>query len=140
MPHLLQAAALTLLLGTTVFAQETASLSLDLELNALQPTDTGCRVTFLATNNLGAPLDRTAIETALFDADGAIDRIVTLDFKGLTEGKTKVLQFELADLPCTGIGRMLINDISACEGAGLVPTACLDNLKTTTKPEITFGL
>jgi hypothetical protein len=140
MSAFVKAAALVLLLAAPTLAQEGAPLSLALELNALQPTETGCKVTFLATNQLGAPLDRAAIETALFDADGAIDRIVTLDFKGLTEGKTKVLQFELADLPCGGIGRVLINDISACEGAGLAPTACLDNLKTTTKPEITFGL
>ena len=140
MSQMFKAVLLVLALSTPVMAQPAAPVSLDLELNALKSTDTGCRVTFLATNNLGAPLDRAAIETALFDTDGAIDRIVTLDFKGLTAGKTKVLQFELADLPCTGIGRVLINDISACEGAGLVPTACLDNLKTTTKPEITFGL
>ena len=140
MSPFVKAAALVLLLGLPAVAQEAAPLSLALELNALQPTETGCKVTFLATNQLGAPLDRTAIETALFDADGAIDRIVTLDFKGLTEGKTKVLQFELSDLPCGGIGRVLINDISACEGVGLPPTACLDNLQTTTRPEITFGL
>ena len=140
MSPLFKALALILAFTAPALAQEPAPPSLDLELNALQPTDKGCRVTFLATNKLGAPLDRAAIETALFDADGAIDRIVNLDFKGLTEGKTKVLQFELADLPCTGIGRVLINDISACEGTGLAPTACLDNLKTTSKPSITFGL
>ncbi|MEO8686114.1 MAG: hypothetical protein ABI414_14900 [Devosia sp.] len=135
-----KATLLVLALSTPVMAQPAAPVALDLELNALKSTEAGCRVTFLATNNLGAPLDRAAIETALFDADGAIDRIVTLDFKGLTAGKTKVLQFELADLPCDGINRVLINDISACEGAGLAPTTCLDNLKTTTKPSITFGL
>ena len=140
MSPLLKASALVLAFSAPAFAQQASPVSLDLELNALKATETGCRVTFLATNNLGAPLDRAAIETALFDADGAIDRIVTLDFKGLTAGKTKVLQFELADLPCDGISRVLINDIPACEGAGLAPTACLDNLKTTTKPSITFGL
>ena len=139
MVRMLKAAALVLAFCAPGLAQE-APPSLDLELNALRPTETGCRITFLATNGLGAPLDRTAIETALFDADGAIDRIVTLDFKGLVEGKTKVLQFELADLLCDRIGRVLINDISACEGAGLAPTACLDNLKTTTRPGIAFGL
>jgi hypothetical protein len=140
MSPLFKALTLVLAFSTAALAQETAPLSFDLELNALQPTEAGCRVTFLATNKLGAPLERAAIETALFDADGAIDRIVNLDFKGLTQGKTKVLQFELADLPCDGIGRVLINDISACEGAGLAPTACLDNLKTTTRPSISFGL
>ncbi|HTN62606.1 MAG TPA: hypothetical protein VL147_13835 [Devosia sp.] len=139
MPRLFIAAAL-MLLSAPAFAQAVAPQSLALELNALQPTDKGCRITFLATNTLGAPVERAAIETALFDNDGAIERIVTLDFKGLSEGKTKVLQFELADLPCTGIGRVLINDISACTGAGLAPNACLDHLNTTTRPDITFGL
>ncbi|HTM78720.1 MAG TPA: hypothetical protein VL133_13960 [Devosia sp.] len=140
MSRLLKAAALVLLFGAPALAQETVPQSLALELNALQATDKGCRVTFLATNTLGAPLDRAAIETALFNANGAIERIVTLDFKGLTEGKTKVLQFELADLPCDNIGRVLINDISVCEGVGLPPNACLDQLKTTTRPDISFGL
>lgn len=140
MSALLKAAALLVLLSAPALAQDTKPLAFDLELNALQKADAGCRITFLATNNLGAPLDRAAVETALFNAEGAIDRIVTLDFKGLAAGKSKVLQFELADLPCDGIGRVLINDITACEGTGLAPTACLEHLKTTTRPAITFGL
>ena len=129
-------------LALPVHAQEaaaTATPSLALELNALQPADTGCRVTFLATNKLGGVLDRAAVELALFDAGGTIVRIVTLDFKNLSQGKTKVLQFELADLACDGIGRLLVNDITACEGTGLVPTACLDGLVTTAKPSVEFG-
>ena len=129
-------------LALPVHAQEvaaTATPSLALELNALQPADTGCRVTFLATNELGGVLDRAAVELALFDAGGTIVRIVTLDFKNLSQGKTKVLQFELADLACDGIGRLLVNDITACEGTGLAPTACLDGLVTTAKPSVVFG-
>ena len=129
-------------LALPVHAQEaaaTATPSLALELNALQPADTGCRVTFLATNELGGVLDRAAVELALFDAGGTIVRIVTLDFKNLSQGKTKVLQFELADLACDGIGRLLVNDITACEGTGIAATACLDGLVTTAKPTVEFG-
>jgi hypothetical protein len=139
MSRLRTAAALVFVLATPVMAQEVQP-ALDLELNALQTTAAGCRITFLATNRLGAPLDRAAVETALFDADGAIDRIVTLDFKGLSGGKTKVLQFELAGLACDGISRVLINDIAACEGVGLAATACLEHLTTTTRPSVSFGL
>lgn len=128
------------LLANIAIGQESHPLALDIELNALQPTAAGCRITFLATNNLGAPLTRASVETALFDMSGAIDRIVTLDFKDLSEGKTKVLQFQLADLPCTGIGRVLVNDISACEGTGLAATACLDHLKTTARAAVPFGV
>lgn len=111
-----------------------------LELNAMQPGPTGCRVSFLATNTLGNALDRAAVEMAIFASDGGIDRIVTLDFKALTAGKTKVLQFELADLACDGIGRILINDITACQGPGIAATACLDGLVTRSRPDVSFGI
>jgi hypothetical protein len=123
-----------------VLAQETTPRLLALELNALQPAEAGCRVTFLATNRLGGQLDRAAVELALFDTSGTIDRIVTLDFKDLSEGKTKVLQFELAGLQCDGLGRLLVNDVSACEGAIAPATLCLDVLQTSTRLDIAFGV
>ncbi len=114
--------------------------SLALELNAIQPADSGCRISFLATNALGGQIDRAAVELALFDMAGTIDRIVTLDFKNLSEGKTKVLQFELAGLECDELGRVLVNDVSACEGAITPASICLDALQTSTQLEITFGV
>jgi hypothetical protein len=135
------ATLLTIVALQPALAQQSApKAGLALELNALQPVEAGCRVTFLATNSLPAQLDRAAVEIAFFLQDGGIDRIVTLDFKGLSPGKTKVLQFELAGLACPDLGRLLINDITACEGTGIVPTACLDNLVTTSRPDITFGI
>ncbi|KKC32454.1 hypothetical protein [Devosia psychrophila] len=128
------------MLVSPVVAQETATPSFALELNALQSTETGCRVSFLATNQLGGQLDRAAVELALFDTGGAIDRIVTLDFKNLSNGKTKVLQFQLTGLQCDSLGRVLVNDISACEGEITPPTICLDALKTSTRLDIVFGV
>ncbi|WEK06464.1 MAG: hypothetical protein P0Y65_09555 [Candidatus Devosia phytovorans] len=122
----------------TPVAPENAA-AFTLELNALHPAAAGCRVTFLATNELGSQLDRASVEMALFDSAGTIDRIVTLDFRALSQGKTKVLQFELAGLDCDNVGRVLINDITACEGPDLVATACLAGLVTTTRSDIAFG-
>lgn len=138
--HPLPALAALALFTAPLLAQETTPRSLALELNALQPAEAGCRVTFLATNHLGGQLDRAAVEMALFDTAGTIERIVTLDFKDLSEGKTKVLQFELAGLPCTGLGRLLVNDVSACEGAITPATLCLDALRASTRLDIAFGV
>ena len=88
----------------------------------------------------GHPLDRAAVEMAFFGAGGAIDRIVTLDFRALAEGKTKVLQFQLARLDCAAVSRVLVNDITACEGEGLAPTACLAGLAPSARPDIAFGI
>jgi hypothetical protein len=117
-----------------------APASLALELNALQPAESGCRVTFLATNELGGALEQASVEMALFDREGTIDRIVTLDFKALSPGKTKVLQFQLAGLDCDNLGRVLVNDITSCTGQDLASDACLQGLVTTAKPQITFGV
>lgn len=144
----LRGAALAAIFAATpfvpAFAQDSAAVQetagLQLELNALQPAEKGCRVTFLATNGLGVDIERAGFEVALFGADGAIDRLVALDFKALTPGKTKVLQFNIADLDCTGVSRVLVNDISACEGEGLTPARCLAALDTATRTDIAFGL
>jgi hypothetical protein len=137
----LAAAGLAAALGlTTATPAQEAPGGLLLELNALQPSDSGCRVTFLATNNLGQPLSKAGFEIALFDTAGAIDRLVSLDFKALANGKTKVLQFELQDLQCDAVSRVLVNDVGACEGEGLAPDACLTGLATTTRTKTQFGV
>lgn len=124
-----------------VAAQDAAAApSLALELNALQPSDAGCRVTFLATNGLAGPIDKATFEVALFGAGGGIDRLVSLDFKMLAKGKTRVLQFELAGLQCEAVSRVLVNDVTACEGAGIASGDCLDWLATSTRTKAEFGV
>jgi len=97
-------------------------------------------VTFLATNNLGAELKKSTFELAIFGKDGAINRMVLLDFKGLTAGKTKVVQFDLKDIDCTTVSRVLVNDVPACDGQGVAAGQCLAALTTTTATGVTFGL
>jgi hypothetical protein len=122
-----------------VFAQETPSLLL--ELNALTPSETGCRVTFLATNKLGTVLTRSAFEIALFGAGGGIERLVSLDFKAMPEGKTRVLQFDIAEVGCDKVSRVLINDIVACDGEGLDPKVCFNGLTTLSRLDaVEFGV
>lgn len=129
---------LAVALATPAMAQSPAEL--DLELNALTASETGCRVTFLATNKLGTELTRSALEIALFGSDGGIDRLVSLEFKAMPEGKARVLQFDISGLTCQNISRVLINDVVACEGEGLDPRTCLAALKPTSRLQTGFGL
>jgi hypothetical protein len=129
------------LCAAPVLAQEaTPAAGLALELNALTSSETGCRVTFLATNRLGTELNRSAFEIALFGAGGGIERLVSLDFKAMPEGKTRVLQFDIGELGCDKVSRVLINDVVACEGTGLDPKVCLGGLSTVSRLEgVEFG-
>lgn len=110
-----------------------------LDLNALQPSEGGCRLTFVVANNLATPVDRAAFEMALFDKAGVVDRLTVLDFKSLPAGKTKVSRFDLKGVDCANVSRVLINDATECTGAGTAPDACLAALRTQSTSGISFG-
>lgn len=113
---------------------------LSLELNAAQPSDKGCRLTFVVNNALGADLSKAAFEIALFNEAGVVDRLTVLDFKDLPAGKTKVTRFDLAGADCGKLSRVLINSATECSGNGVEPAACMRGLKTWTKTAIAFGV
>ncbi len=127
--------------GGAALAQEAPpTAALRLELNGLEPSPAGCRLTFLIRNGLGAALDKAAFEIVLFDQAGLVQQLTVLDFKDLPNSKTKVRQFDLADTDCTAVGRVLLNDAVICEGEGLEAGACLRHLDAATKAEdVTFG-
>ena len=114
--------------------------ALALELNSLQPSDKGCRLTFVVANNLGAGLTKAAFEIALFNDAGIVDRLTVLDFNELPAGKTKVARFDLAGTDCAKISRVLINHATECVGAGVEPDACQRQLKPETRSGISFGM
>ena len=119
---------------------ETGEQALTLELNALQPSERGCRFTFMATNGLGGDLSSAAFELVLFDKAGMVSRITIVDFKDLPEGKTKVRQFDFSGIDCANLGRILVNDATECAGTGIEPKACIRYLKTETRSETVFGV
>ncbi|WP_245463325.1 MULTISPECIES: hypothetical protein [unclassified Mesorhizobium] len=114
--------------------------ALSLELNAAQPSEKGCRLTFVVNNALGADLSKAAFEIALFNEAGVVDRLTVLDFKDLPAGKTKVTRFDLAGADCGKLSRVLINSATECAGSGVDPAACMRALKTSTRTAIAFGV
>jgi hypothetical protein len=122
------------------WAQSAPAPSLNLELNAAQPSDKGCRLTFVVNNALGSDLSKAAFEIALFNEAGVVDRLTVLDFKDLPSGKTKVTRFDLAGADCGKLGRVLINSATECAGNGVEPATCMRGLKTSTKTGIAFGV
>jgi hypothetical protein len=114
--------------------------ALSLELNGVQPSEKGCRLTFVIANELGADLARAAFEIALFNEAGVVDRLTVLEFKDLPAGKTKVSRFDLAGTDCTHVSRVLVNSVAECGGQAIEPAACLRGLKTSSRAGVPFGL
>lgn len=113
--------------------------SLVLELNGAQPSDKGCRLTFLVKNDLGPDLSEAGFEIALFDEQGVVTTLAVLAFQDLPAGKTKVTRFDLSGIDCTKLSRVLVNHATQCNGDGVEPATCMRGLKTATKTEIEFG-
>ena len=133
-------AAVIFAASSTASAQEKAPApALNLELNAVQPSEKGCRLTFVVNNRLAGDLERVAFELALFDKAGSVDRLAVLAFKEMPAGKTKVSRFDIAGLDCATLGRVLVNEATECIGAGVEPAECMRRLSTSTKAGIEFG-
>lgn len=130
---------LSLVLGQPSLAQEAPAPSLDLELNAAQPSDKGCRLTFVVANKLGSNLTKAAFEIALFNNGGVVDRLTVLDFKDLPKGKTKVIRFDLSGVDCSGLDRVLINQATECAGPEVAPDACMRQLKLNSRTDTEFS-
>ena len=107
-----------------------ASAKLRLGLDSLVPANAACRVTLVADNGLGTDISSVAYEFVFFDL------LTVLDLKSLPAGRTRVRQFDLPGIDCTGVSRLLVNDAKQCDGEGLAPDACLERLETTSKADI----
>ena len=132
MPHFRSAflAALSLSFGQGAAAETpaavaaTAAPSLKVELNAADTTEANCKLTFLITNDLSAPLDKAVYETVLFDREGTVNRLTLFDFGQLPVGRPRVRQFVVPQTTCENLGRILFNGAQSCDGAGIEAGTC----------------
>jgi len=123
---------------TPVLAQNETS-EFFLELNSAADTATGdCRLTYVATNRTAQSLSEASYEVAVFDANGIVTRILVLAFGALPEGKTRIVQFDIAGQSCGNTSRIVVNAVAACGTDD--PAICLDALTTASRAPIQFGL
>ncbi|SOC41806.1 hypothetical protein SAMN05892877_109108 [Rhizobium subbaraonis] len=134
----LTAMALVLQAGAACAQDAAAAKGLQIELNALAPSQKGCVFTFVVGNDLPQGLSKAAFEFVLFNASGTVERMVKLDFRELPQGKTKVRQFDLPGTNCDSIKRVLVNDAVSCEGEGVAAGACMSGLVTRSSTPIGF--
>lgn len=138
MKRMLALGLATLLGSFPAWAQTSAGLAI--ELNDAVDVNGGCRLSYVATNNAGVLLDKASFDVFTFNAEGKVAQSLVFQFGRLPAGKTKVVQFDLAGQACSTISRLLVNDINECVADGKGSTLCIDNLSTSTRTPILFGL
>lgn len=116
-----------------------AKSGLRIELNKLEPKGQDCRAYMVFANHNAAAYDALRLDLIVFGTDGVIARRLSVDVGALPAHKTNVRLFDLAGLPCEGIGQMLLNDIPAC-GAPKDGASCLDGVSTASRvPNVPFA-
>lgn len=116
-----------------------------LELNNVTDTDDGaCRMTFVALNNSETTLAGTGWQVGVFDAQGIVRSILSLEFGALPISKTKIVLFDLPGRGCADISRVVVNDVTLCQpevaAAETPDPICLEALTTRSRTEIDFGV
>jgi hypothetical protein len=99
-----------------------------LELNAFSQVDKACRVTFRVQNKLPVGVGDMALELVLLDWDGMTSRFILVRTGEVPAGRSRIRQFDMANMDCTDLGGVLLNNIDVCSGNGLTPELCLDRV------------
>lgn len=102
-----------------------------LELNRLEPQGESCRAYLLIDNGKGEALKSFKVDLFAMDTDGVAQRRLAVEVGPVPARKTLIKLFDFAGLACPRFGRVLLNDVIACEGpsgpradcVGLVETA-----------------
>ena len=138
-PALFHALLCTVALGVTPALAQTGNF--ELELNTSADVEGACRLTFVATNNSGQALTKTAYEVAAFNADGVVSQILVLEFGALPLAKTRVVQFDLPAIKCSDLSRLLVNSADTCETAAGPQDICMKALSASSRiATMPFGL
>ena len=137
----IMAAAACLTLAGPVRAQESPAaekVPLKLQLNRLEPAGEACRVTMLVDNGKGTALKSYKVDLFAFDTEGVAQKRVAVEFGPLPARKTTVKIFDFPAIACPKVGRVLLNDVLACEGDAGGRDACLERTETETKAGVPF--
>ncbi|MFD0979476.1 hypothetical protein [Tropicimonas aquimaris] len=140
MPKSIAALAMVAISGLSAAPALAQDSGFGLELNNVRDSENGCRMTYVARNATGTDLDAISFEVAVFDASDIVSRLLILEFGALTDGKTKVVQFDLADQPCEGINRLLINNVTECSATEGEAPDCMAVLNASSRTDVGFGL
>lgn len=128
----------TAMVSGLAHAQDAKSPALKLELNRLEQSGEACRTYLLVDNSRGPALKSLKVDLFAFDTDGVAQKRLAVELGPVQERKTMVRLFDFPALACPKIGRVLLNDVLACEGGDANRETCLERIETESKAAAPF--
>ncbi len=105
------------------------------ELNKLEEIKGGCRAYLLLENRSGRAYRSFKLDLVMFDTAGIVVRRLAVEGAPLPEEKTSLRVFDVPGLPCSGIGRILVNDVLSCGEGADDRAACLAAIQPASRSE-----
>ncbi len=132
--------ALSALLVASALAQDAGAdkTPLKLQLNKLETAGEACRVTMVVDNAKGVGLKSYKVDLFAFDPEGVAQKRVAVELGPLPARKTIVKIFDFPGIACSKVGRVLLNDVLACDGGDAAREACLERTETESKADLAF--
>ncbi len=134
---LVSVVAMALIAGQSL-AQTASDGKLTIEINKFEEiTGGGCRAFFLFHNATPNSFEGFEMSLAIFNKDGVIDRLLSIDAAPLPVARTTLKLFEIPQIACADISQVLLHDVPVCKpqnGAQIDCYPLLDLKSRTTAP------
>jgi len=111
---------------------------LRIDLNKTERSDENCRITLVFENNSQDFYQKYYMELAFFNKNGVIAQRITVDAAPLRNNKTTIKEFDVPQLQCNDINRVLLNTISKCEPSSEQNLDCMSLIKLKSHSGIEF--
>jgi hypothetical protein len=134
---LLGVAAIVTAFADPALAQDRtqAATPLRIELNKVEAAGENCRTYFLIDNKSGEAWRSLKLDLFALDTDGVAAKRLAVEVGPVPGRKTLIKLFDFPGLSCSRFGRVLLNDVVACEGASSSREECLSAIETASKVE-----
>ncbi len=119
------AASLMAALALTPAAVQAETGRLKIEINKFEEIEGGgCRAFFLFQNGTATSFEGFEMSLAIFDGQGVIDRLLSIDAAPLPVARTTLKLFEIPGIACGNISQVLMHDVPVCKPQNGENTDC----------------
>lgn len=115
-----------------------ADSPLKIDLNKLEPNGEACRAYLVLENGTDSAFSALKLDLVMFDTDGVVAKRLAVETAPLPAGKTSLKVFDMSDLPCEQVGRLLLNTVMTCADASGTRDNCLGLISTSARGTIPF--
>ncbi len=109
-----------------------------IELNKLEEMQDRCRVYLVIRNGTARDVRNLELDVFIFDHDGLITRRVGLNTRRLKPSRIHVRLFDITEVTCSGMARLVVNEVVSCTATGGDAIDCEDDLVLSSRAPAAF--